>query len=180
MTCDDVRKALEAHGLLLMQDKVLPSVAGLITGESLSSSWWSHPKGQEIFRCLDLLSDDPDVLTTRLIGGKVTFVHRSLWRPFLSIATANEPWQTRGLSAPARALLKSVPTMAKGPAVRELQERLLVRAMEVHTEAGRHEIRVDAWPRVKRAMPAEAARAEIERAAAAIGALPRTLPWNRL
>jgi len=180
MSCDRVLDELRERGLLLMQDKKLPSVVGIIVGAPLASSWWSHPKGREIFGCLDVLTDDPDVLATRLIAGKVTFLHRSLWRPFLSIATANEPWQTRGLSAPARALLKSVPTMAKGPAVRELQERLLVRAIEVHTESGRHEIRIEPWPKVKRAMAAEAARAELERAAAAIGALPRTLPWNRL
>ena len=170
---------LRERGLLLMQDKQLPSVVTIITGERLSSSWWSHAKGQDIFQCLGILSDDDDVLTTRLIAGKVTFVHRSLWRPFLSIATANEPWQTRGLSATARTLHKSIPTTAKGPAARELQERLLVRATEVHTEAGRHETRIEAWPAVKHAMPAEAARAELERAAVAIGAAAKTLPWNR-
>ncbi len=179
MSCDRARDELRERGLLLLQDKQLPSVVTIITGERLSSSWWSHAKGQEIFNCLGIIADDRDVLTTRLIGGKVTFIHRSLWRPFLSIATANEPWQARGLSPKARLLLKSIPSMAKGPAVRELQERLLVRATEVHTESGRHETRIEPWPAVKRAMSVEEARAELERAAAAIGAAAKTLPWHR-
>ena len=32
--------ALTERGLLLKQGKVLPSVVGMVTGESLPGSWW--------------------------------------------------------------------------------------------------------------------------------------------
>jgi hypothetical protein len=44
--------ALETGGLLLLQDKLFPSAVGLITGESLAGSWWSHPRGNDIFRAV--------------------------------------------------------------------------------------------------------------------------------
>ncbi|MGH9457127.1 MAG: hypothetical protein ACRD2J_05745 [Thermoanaerobaculia bacterium] len=50
-TCDDVRRGLREHGLLLLQDKTLPSVVGILTGEALSGSWWSHPRAGAIFAC---------------------------------------------------------------------------------------------------------------------------------
>ena len=177
----EVEKALARDGVLLQQDKNAADVVGLITGEKLSSSWWSHPKGQEIFECLDRLHDHPDVLESRLIAGKVTFVHRRLWPEFLAVAQSGEPWQTRGLSDKARALLKSLGD-AKGPAARELQERLLVHAEQVHTESGRHEIRLRPWSSVadvKVARDVEKARATIEAAVESIGARVASLPWNR-
>src|SRR6059058_1350621 len=97
---DLVLGALREHGLLLMQDKKIASVVGIITGEALSTSWWSHPRSHEIFRCVELLSDDADVLTSRLIAGKVTFVHRRLWPAFLSVALSNAPWQKTKSQAP--------------------------------------------------------------------------------
>jgi hypothetical protein len=181
VTCKDVENALAKSGLLLQQDKSALDVVGIITGEKLSSSWWSHPKGQAIFECLDRLHDHPDVLESRLIAGKVTFVHRRLWPEFLAVAQSGELWQTRGLSDKARALLKSLGA-AKGPAARELQERLLAHAEQVHTESGRHEIRLRPWSTVadvKVARDVEKARATIETAVANIGARVESLPWHR-
>src|SRR5688500_9569792 len=133
--CSTVLKELKRHGLLLQQDKTLPSVVGLITGESLSSSWWSHPKAQQIFACLSKIADREDVLMTRLIAKKVTWVHQRLWPAFLAVATARERWQTRGLSTAARQILRRVESdnlvEASGPAVRELQERMLVDSIEI-------------------------------------------------
>jgi hypothetical protein len=179
MNCKTVRAELRQRGLLLMQDKRLPSVAGIITGQSLATSWWTHARAHEIFACIESLDADPDVLTTRLVAGRVTYVDRSLARAFISIATAGEPWQTRGLSREARTLLARVPIQAKGAPIRELQERLLVAAHEVHTDSGRHEILIDRWSGDAGMAPA-IARETLERAAAAIGATPKTLPWNRL
>jgi hypothetical protein len=177
--CKAVRDALRKHGLLLMQDKKLPSVAGVITGEALSTSWWSHARAHEVFACLESLTGDPDVLTTHLLGGKVTFIDRALAPAFLSVALSGEAWQTRGLSKEARALLSRLPVQAKGKPVRELQERLLVSAREVHTDAGRHETVIDRWSG-EGGMSAEEGRAVLEGAAAAIGAPAKLLPWNRL
>src|SRR5829696_294437 len=96
MGCAEVRRRLEQYGLLLLQDKKLPSVAGIIVGETLSRSWWSHPRAQEIFACLEKIEDE--VLSTKLIARKVTFIHRRLWPAIAAIGESNEPWQTRGLT----------------------------------------------------------------------------------
>ena len=182
---DAVDKALHKHGLLLQQDKRVPSVVGIIAGGALRGSWWSHPKAQEIFARLQRLDDDEDVLVSRLVAGKVTYVHRKLWPAFLAVATSNAAWQDDGLSAEARTLLARAPVRAKGDAIRELQERLLVAAAEVHTEAGRHEIEIepwDAWARRHRAAPMQdidAAREELERAVIAIGAPLSSLRWRK-
>src|SRR5690242_21492457 len=95
-----VLAALARHGLLLKQDKRLPSAVTLLAGEPLASSWWSHPQGRLIFRVLTALADHPDVLVTKLLDGKDTFVHRPLWPALLAAAGAGESWQTRDLSSP--------------------------------------------------------------------------------
>lgn len=153
----------------MLQDKVLTSVVGIMTGESLSTSWWGHAKGQEIFACLESL-DDSEVLTTRLVGGKVTFVDRALWPDFLAVAMSGEPWQKAG----------------EGGTAREQQERLLVHAQEVHTASGRHETVLQPWSEwlkqheVDRDVGVEVARHALEEAVVNIGGTVRLLPWRRV
>src|SRR5258708_1963400 len=137
---EQVLAALTSHGLLLKQDKAIPNVVGIITGESLRTSWWSHPKGRLIFSVLSELADHPDVLFTKLLHRKDTLVHRSLWSALLAIARSREPWQLRGLSASATSLLDRVdhgegPVRASGAPVKELETHLLTVAREVHTES---------------------------------------------
>lgn len=57
----------------------VPSLAETIAGEPLRGSWWGHPKGDAIFVCSRSIRDSNDILTCRLIQGKVTYVHRRLW-----------------------------------------------------------------------------------------------------
>ena len=54
--------ALEKYGLLLLQDKKLPSAVTIIVGEPVAGSWWSHPRAHEIFRELEKIDD---VLTVK-------------------------------------------------------------------------------------------------------------------
>lgn len=180
---DAVLQTLSDHGLLLVQDKQLPSVVTMVTGESVRGSWWSHPRGRLVFAVLDELADHPDVLFTKLLQQKVTLVHRRLWPALLTVATSGESWQLAGLSAAARELLDSVngsqePVRGRGAAVKELEGRLLVHAEQVHTESGRHEVVLESWSRwarranVKRLRSTAAARRQIEEAAGAIAALP--------
>ena len=103
-----VFQALRRHGLLLESDARLPSLTQIVADEPIKGSWWGHPKGRLIFRITNQIDDHPDVLVTKLISGKVTFVHRKLWPALLAVATAREAWQTRNLSPTARALLKLV------------------------------------------------------------------------
>jgi hypothetical protein len=180
--------ALSGAGLLLQQGKDVVNVVTLMTGETLRTSWWSHPKAGLIFAVLSELSEHPDVLFSKLLDGKVTLVHRKLWPAFLAIAMEEGPWQSRGLSAPARRLLASVnesksPISSSGAAVKELEIRLLVHAHEIHSDSGRHELIVQPWSvwarhaAVKPLPSAAAARQQIEEAAKAIGAHPSALPW---
>jgi len=187
--CRSVEHALRATGMLVRQDKLLPSVVGIITGECLTTSWWNHPRAHEIFRCLQRLAEDSDVLVSRLIGGKVTYIDRRLWPAFLATATSHEPWQKRGLSGDAQRLLKAVlragVMRAKGSAARELQERLLVRAEEIHTESGRHELVLQTWDSwsgaraADRQMSAAAGRDELERVIRSMHGSKALLPWCR-
>ena len=90
------------------------------------------------------------------------------------------------LSSSARTLLRRVEAVDKleatGPDAKDLQERLLVRAIEVHTGSGRHAVALQSWPALTTGMPrigVERAKRDLETAAAAIGAPASSLPWNR-
>src|SRR5947207_13341485 len=84
---DDVLEALARHGLLLLaSDSLFPSVVSLIAGEQVRGSWWGHPLGHTIFRIASELDDHPDVLSCKLLAGKVTFVHRRLWPELQAVA----------------------------------------------------------------------------------------------
>jgi len=170
----NLKAALDKYGLLLLQDKKLPSVVGIITGEAVSGSWWSHPRANEIFRKLQELDD---VLTVKLIAGKVTFVHPRLARAIAAIGNARERWQMHGFSPAAKKLLSRIPVRATGAAVKELELRLLVNAHEEHTESGKHVTVLEPWPASR--LSAAKARHQIEKAATAIGAELHDLPWNR-
>jgi len=68
------------HGLVLESGTgPVPSLAATIAGEPIRGSWWAHARGREIFAVTRAIRDSPDVLVCRLIGGKITYVHRRLW-----------------------------------------------------------------------------------------------------
>jgi hypothetical protein len=159
-----VLKNLKAYGLLLETDPKLPSAAGLVVGGEIRGSWWAHPRAQEVFAVLQQLADHKDVLITKLISGKVTFVHRKLWPDVLAVGMARENWQLKGLSPAARTLLKMVDQSSElrsdhlawppkfkavkpGQAVRELEKRLLIHSEELHTEGGSHAKQLATWQR---------------------------------
>jgi hypothetical protein len=153
---------LKRLGVLLLSDLRFPSVTTLVAGKPIRGSWWGHPKGRDIFRVAGWIADHPDVAVTKLISGKVTFVHRKLWPALLAIATAREPWQTNGLSRKARNLLQIVDQKGEvrtdrlpvarqsirspwSEATRELEERLLIYGEEFHSETGAHVKRLESW-----------------------------------
>lgn len=159
-----VLSKISSLGFLLESDTRLPSVSTLITGAPLRGSWWSHPLAQTIFQVTQKLEDHPDVLVTKLVSGKVTFVHRDLWSEVLAIGIAQEPWQMKGLSASAQALLKTVeesgalrtdkiglpvskitPKSKPGDTARELERKLLIHAEQIHTESGAHAKVLETW-----------------------------------
>jgi hypothetical protein len=188
-TVELVFAALARNGLLLKQDKSIPNVVGIITGESLHTSWWSHPKSHLIFSVLTRLADDPRVLFAKLLDRKDTLIHTSLWPALLAVGSSREQWQIEGLSPAAANLLKRMDRSgtgvpATGPVAKELQVRLLGMAHEVHTDSGRHELRFESWPAWSRRVgctPLKSSadgRQVLELAAASLGAPPRALPWR--
>ena len=157
-----VWRAFETHGLLLLTDRKLPSVASLVAGSPVRGSWWGHPRGREIFRAACSLAAHPDVLGVRLVSRKVTLVHRKLWPALVAVACSREPWQVRGLSRFQRSLLARAARVgqlrsdqlaaASSPkakliadAARELECRLLVYSDQVHTERGSHAKLLESW-----------------------------------
>jgi hypothetical protein len=71
---------VKKRGIVLESARgAVPSLAETIAGEPLRGSWWGHPKGDAIFVCSRTIRNSNDVLTCRLIDGKVTYVHRRLW-----------------------------------------------------------------------------------------------------
>ena len=202
MTFGRVLKELEGSGLLMLSDKALPSVVGIVGGGKVKGSWWGHKKRHKIFWDLKRLEANPDVMTTRLVSSKVTYLHRRLWPEFLAIALSEESWQTRKLSSGARGLLRLVREKGEirldklrgsakpgdlGAAARELEGRLLVYSEEIHTERGTHTKALMAWTRFPKirdqrlsAVSPASARDEFE---SIISGLNRkyhasaTLPW---
>jgi hypothetical protein len=188
-TIDAVTIALKTHGLLLKQDKQVPSVVSIITGESLRGSWWGHPQSHSIFSVLSALEDDPEVALTKLINRKDTFVHRRLWPALLAVGGAREAWQLQGLSDEGLKLLHLVDhgagaVRATGTAAKALQVRLLVTAQQVHRDDGRHELALESWTAWSRRLGCKALRSsiegrrELERATQSLGAPVRWLPWQ--
>ena len=78
---------VERHGIVLAAAKgPVPNVAEAIAGEPIRGSWWGHEKGSQIFEALSTIDDCPDILCFRLVGGKITFVHRRLWAALVRLA----------------------------------------------------------------------------------------------
>src|ERR1700682_6233824 len=84
---------LKDFGLLLQTDARLPNVCALVAGATVKGSWWAHPRSHEIFRVNCALAGHPDVLITKLISAKVTYVDRALWPAIVTVGRAREAWQ---------------------------------------------------------------------------------------
>jgi hypothetical protein len=71
---------VKANGVVLESGRgPVPSLAEAIAGAPIRGSWWTHPKANTIFLCSRAIRESADVLVCRLVGGKVTYVHRRLW-----------------------------------------------------------------------------------------------------
>jgi hypothetical protein len=63
----------------------VPTFADFVARERVTR-WWSHPKSKLIFALTRAIRDSPDVLTCRLVDGKVTYVHRRLWAALVKLS----------------------------------------------------------------------------------------------
>ena len=74
----------------------VPNLAEWIAGERIRGSWWGHRRGPQIFRCSRAIRDSKEVVVCRLLGGKVTYLHRRLWPALVRL---QEHFDPKGLSA---------------------------------------------------------------------------------
>ena len=71
---------IEQNGVVLESAKgPVPNLAEALTGAPISGRWWAHPASKKSFRATGLVRGDNRVLVCRLVGGKVTYVHRRIW-----------------------------------------------------------------------------------------------------
>jgi hypothetical protein len=75
----------------------VPSLAERVAGGPIRGSWWGHPSGHEIYRVLNEVRASPDVVAVRLIGGKITLVHRRLWPALARVAERFPPERVAAL-----------------------------------------------------------------------------------
>ena len=87
MTTAQALAFVKRHGIVLESARgPVPSLAATVAGEPIYGGWWSHSKGNEIFRLSRAIRESPEVLVCRIVGGKVTFVHRHLWPALVLLA----------------------------------------------------------------------------------------------
>lgn len=91
VTPKQVLAFVKRHGAVLLSARgPLPNLAEAIAGEPIKGSWWGHPKGQQIFQLCEALEESDEVLTFKLVLGKVTYVHRRLWPALVKLASRFE------------------------------------------------------------------------------------------
>ena len=87
MTVRGALAFVRRHGIVLESARgPVPSLAQAVTGKPIKGSWWGHAKGHEIFWLTRAVREAPNVLVCRLVGGKITYVHRRLWPALVKLA----------------------------------------------------------------------------------------------
>jgi hypothetical protein len=87
VTARDALAFVKREGIVLESARgSVPNLAEAVAGERIHGGWWGHPKGHDIFAATRAVRDSPDVLVCRLLGGKVTLIHRRLWPAVVRLA----------------------------------------------------------------------------------------------
>jgi hypothetical protein len=87
MTSQRALNLVKKEGVMLEAAQgPVPNLADLVAGGSRRGSWWTHPRGREIFSVTRSVRDARDVLVTRLLDGHITYVHRRLWPALVRLA----------------------------------------------------------------------------------------------
>jgi hypothetical protein len=81
VTSDQALRFIKKHGVVLesARDHAVPNLADEVLGKVRRGSWWGHPRGKKFFAVTRQIRSHPNVLVCRLVGGKITYVHRRLW-----------------------------------------------------------------------------------------------------
>lgn len=97
MTATKALAFVKQHGVVLESARgPAPNLAEHIAGERIRGSWWGHRRALQIFRCSRAIRDSKDVVVCRLLGGKVTYLHRRLWPAVVRLRRHFDP---KGLCA---------------------------------------------------------------------------------
>jgi hypothetical protein len=92
MDADTALAFVRDHGLVLVSARgQAPTLTHAIAGEPIKGSWWAHPQGKHIFAVLQRVCEHPDVVVCRLLGDKLTLVHRRLWPALAALAPEIAP-----------------------------------------------------------------------------------------
>lgn len=87
MAIDDPVDFVRTHGVVMETARgPVPTLAHAVAGESIRGSWWSHPSSHSIHAATRRARAASDVLTCRLVHGKITLVHRRLWPALVRLA----------------------------------------------------------------------------------------------
>ena len=87
MTPDEALEFVRTQGVVLLSGKgPVPRMVEVIAGEPIKGGWWGHPRSHDIFRVVEAITDSPDILVCRIVGGKVSLVHRRLWPALIRAA----------------------------------------------------------------------------------------------
>ncbi len=175
-TPEDVLRLVRDRGLLTLTSAGRsPSLVEEVAGEPVKGSWWGHPASERIFKLASALEASPEILVVKLVGAKVTFLHRTLWPALARIARDPErvaevrerlsPAAVRLLAEVERVGEVRLDELARQPAwpperdlaraAKELEATLLAHTGSVHTDRGRHAIVLRSWAR---ALPDSARR----------------------
>src|SRR3972149_3304374 len=93
-----VLRELKRLGLLLESDKVFPNVVALAAGGRVPGPRGGHPLARDVYGVAHPLREHADVIVTKLVSGKATYVHRRLWPAVVAAGTSRERWQLDELS----------------------------------------------------------------------------------
>ena len=80
MNIAEVLRFVRAKSVVLESARgPVPNLVELIVGAPVKGSWWGHAQGKQIFQLLNGVRDSGEVMVCRLVGDKVTYVHRGAW-----------------------------------------------------------------------------------------------------
>ncbi len=87
MTRRSALSFVKRNGIVLESARgPVPNLAEAVVGRRIRGSWWGHARGKEIFWLTRAVRDSADVLVCRLVGRKITYVHRRLWPALVRLA----------------------------------------------------------------------------------------------
>lgn len=157
---EEVFSELSSRCILMCHDSNLQSATTIIANEPIKGSWWPHRDGSVIFHTLGNILDSKDVIAPKLINGKVTLLYKELFPYFNSIVSSPKNWQIDNLKEDCKIFLRDVQKNGGclrsdeykwegdrklGDVIRDLEKKLLVYSLEIHTDSGAHAKIIHTW-----------------------------------